>query len=180
MSSVIASRRYAAALFSAAEEGNFLDQIVEEMNEIGEVLKHSRDLVHILRSPLVQNDKKVHILEDIFKGRVGDKVFIFLKLVGKKNRLGHLPQIVEEFQILVDEKREIININVTSAVELNDEQANDLVMKLGEFTGKKVRARMLVNEAFIGGVSIKIGDTIYDGTVSHQLQMLRQTLVSKK
>ena len=84
MSTLIASRRYAAALFSAAEEGNFLDQIVEELNVIRDVLHNSRDLVHALRSPLVKGDKKIHILEEIFNGLVGDKMFLFLKLVAQK------------------------------------------------------------------------------------------------
>ena len=66
MSSVITSRRYASALLSAAERGNFLDQIVEELQVVKVVLEHSRDLVQALRSPLVKGDKKIHILEERF------------------------------------------------------------------------------------------------------------------
>ncbi len=179
MSIVIASRRYATALLSAAEEGNFLDQIVEELKLISDVLHNSRDLVHILRSPVVKGDKKIHILEEIFKGHVGDKMFLFLNLVAKKKRAGLLPEIIDEFQILIDEKRGVINVDVTSAVELSDEQTNDLVSRLVAFTGKKVRLKLLINEAFIAGISVKIGDTIFDGTVSHQLHKLRQALVSQ-
>ena len=178
MSSLIASRRYASALLSAAEEGNFLDTIVEELQVIKEVLEHSRDLVHALRSPLVKGDKKIHILEEVFRGSVGEKMFLFLKLVARKKRAGLLPEIIDEFQILLDEKRGIINVDVTSAVQLSDEQTDELVTMLAAFTGKKIRARMAVNEQFIGGVAVKIGDTIYDGSISHQLQVLRQTLVA--
>jgi len=178
MSSLIASRRYASALLSAAEEGNFLDIIVEELQVIKEVLEHSRDLVHALRSPLVKGDKKIHILEEVFRGSVGEKMFLFLKLVARKKRAGLLPEIIDEFQILLDEKRGIINVDVTSAVQLSDEQTDELVTRLAAFTGKKIRARMAVNEQFIGGVAVKIGDTIYDGSISHQLQVLRQTLVA--
>ena len=178
MSSLIASRRYASALLSAAEEGNFLDTIVEELQVIKEVLEHSRDLVHALRSPLVKGDKKIHILEEVFRGSVGEKMFLFLKLVARKKRAGLLPEIIDEFQILLDEKRGIINVDVTSAVQLSDEQTDELVTRLAAFTGKKIRARMAVNEQFIGGVAVKIGDTIYDGSISHQLQVLRQTLVA--
>ena len=178
MSSLIASRRYASALLSAAEEGNFLDQIVEELQVIKEVLEHSRDLVHALRSPLVKGDKKIHILEEVFHGSVGEKMFLFLKLIARKKRAGLLPEIIDEFQILLDEKRGIINVDVTSAVQLSDEQTDELVTMLAAFTGKKIRARMAVNEQFIGGVAVKIGDTIYDGSISHQLQVLRQTLVA--
>ena len=178
MSSVITSRRYASALLSAAEEGNFLDQIVEELQVIKVVLEHSRDLVQALRSPLVKGDKKIHILEDIFRDSIGEKMFIFLKLIARKKRAGLLPEIIDEFQVLLDEKRGVINVEVTSAVKLSDEQSEELMTRLAVFTGKKIRAKMLLNDQFIGGVAIKIGDTIYDGTISHQLQLLRRTLVS--
>ncbi len=178
MSTLIASRRYASALLSAAEEGNFLDLIVEELQVIKGVLENPRDLVHALRSPLVKGDKKIHILEEIFRDSIGEKMFMFLKLVVRKKRAGLLPEIIDEFQILLDEKRGVINVDITSAVPLSDEQVDELVMKLAAFTGKKIRPRMLLNEQFIGGVAIKIGDTIYDGTISHQLQLFRRTLVS--
>ncbi len=89
-----------------------------------------------------------------------------------------MPEIIDEFQILLDEKRGVINVDITSAVTLSESQSSELVARLATFTGKKIRPKMAINEQFIGGVAIKIGDTIYDGSISHQLQMLRQTLVS--
>jgi F-type H+-transporting ATPase subunit delta len=178
MSTLIASRRYASALLSAAEEGNFLDTIVEELQVIREVLEHSRDLVHALRSPLVKGDKKIHILEEVFRDSIGEKLFLFLKLVARKKRAGLLPEIIDEFQILLDEKRGVINVDITSAVQLSPAQSDELVARLAAFTGKKIRPNMALNEQYIGGVTVKIGDTIYDGTISHQLQMLHQALVS--
>jgi len=180
MSSVITSRRYASALLSAAEEGNFLQQIVEELQVIKVVLEHSRDLVQALRSPLVKGDKNIHILEDIFKDSIGEKLFIFLKLVARKKRAGLLPEIIDEFQVLLDEKRGIINVEITSAVKLSDEQSNELVKRLEVYTGKKIRASIAINESLIGGVSVKIGDTIFDGSISHQLQRFRQALTADK
>ena len=180
MSSVITSRRYASALLSAAERGNFLDQIVEELQVVKVVLEHSRDLVQALRSPLVKGDKKIHILEEIFKDSIGEKLFIFFKLVARKKRAGLLPEIIDEFQVLLDDKRGIINVDITSAVTLSEEQSNELLSRLEVYTGKKIRPRMALNEALIGGVSVKIGDTIFDGTISHQLQRFREALVAEK
>ncbi|MBV5303623.1 MAG: F0F1 ATP synthase subunit delta [Chlorobium sp.] len=179
MSSLIASRRYASALLTAAVEGNFLDQIVREFEEIKEVLHNSRDLTHTLRSPVVNGDKKIKILEEIFKDSVGDQMFVFLRLVTRKKRAGQLPEIIDEFQILLDERMGVVNAAIVSAVTLSDEQSADLVARLESYTGKRVRATMSTNAAFIGGVSVKIGDTIFDGTISHQLTKLRETLVSE-
>lgn len=178
MSVVIAGRRYANALLSVVEEANTVDATLASMELIGDVLKHSRDLVHILKSPLVNDDKKIHIVEDIFRGKVNDTVLLFLRLVGKKNRLGHLPHIVEEFKNLLDEERGIINVDITSAVVLSDEQANELVSTIADMSGKQVRATLTVDEGLIAGVSVQIADTIIDGTVRHQLAKLRSSLVA--
>ncbi|WP_076791222.1 F0F1 ATP synthase subunit delta [Chlorobium sp. KB01] len=178
MSSLIASRRYASALLSSAEEGGFLDTIVEELKQIREVLNNSRDLVHVLRSPLIQGDKKVHILEEIFRDSVGQKMHLFLSLIANKKRAGLLPEIIDEFQVLLDEKQGVLNADVTSAVALSDLQVSDLVSKLTASTGKTIRAKMKVNADLIGGVSVKIGDTILDGSVSHQLEMLKHSLMT--
>lgn len=179
MSSVIASRRYATALMSAAEEGGFLDQIVDELKLIGETLDNSRDLVHALRSPLVKGDKKVHILEAVFKDSVGEKVLLYLSLIARKKRAGLLPEIIREFQELLDEKKGVINVDVVSAVNLSEEQVDKLVDKLSASTGKKIRAKLSLDEKLLGGVSVKIGDTIYDGSISYQLLKLKETLASE-
>ena len=128
----------------------------------------------------VKGDKKIHILEEIFKDSIGEKLFIFLKLVARKKRAGLLPEIIDEFQVLLDDKRGIINVDITSAVTLSEEQSNELLNRLEVYTGKKIRPRMALNEALIGGVSVKIGDTIFDGTISHQLQRFREALVAEK
>jgi len=180
MSSLIASRRYAWALLSAAEEGQFLDQATDALNSIKETLANSRDLVHVLRSPLINGDKKTHILEEVFKEIAGEKVMIFLRLLADKKRAGQLPEIIGEYQKLLDEKNGVINVSINSAVMLSDEQAKDLVNKLANYTGKKVRAKMKLEEALLGGVTVKIEDTIIDGSVRHQLQMMKKSLLAGK
>ncbi|NTU96897.1 MAG: F0F1 ATP synthase subunit delta [Chlorobiaceae bacterium] len=180
MSIVIASRRYATALMSAAEDGGFLDKAVEELKVIREVLSESRELVHALRSPLIRGDKKAHILEEIFSGSVSEKMLLFMNLISRKKRAGILPQIIDEFMIILDAKRGIVNADVTSAVTLSREQVDSLVSKLSLSTGKQIRATMSIDEELLGGVSVKIGDTIFDGSIKYQLQMLRQALVSER
>jgi len=179
MSSLIASRRYASSLLTAAVEGNFLDQIVQELEVIREVLHNSHDLVCVLRSPVIKGDKKIKILQDVFGNSVGEKMFLFLRLVTKKKRAGQLPEIISEFQALLDERQGVVNADIVSAVALSDEESAALVSRLESYTGKRVRARLSVNEAFIGGVSVKIGDTIFDGTISHQLTKLKETLLAE-
>ncbi|HWQ27297.1 MAG TPA: F0F1 ATP synthase subunit delta [Chlorobaculum sp.] len=179
MSSAIASRRYASALLDVAVDGNFLERVTEDLQKIDEVLSQSRELLHALRSPLINGDKKSRLLEEIFRNEIGEKTMLFIKLLAHKKRAGVLPGVINEFTTLLDEKNGVINADVKSAIKLSDDQARDLVNGLSVRTGKKIRAKISLDEALIGGVTVKIGDTILDGSVSHQLQLLRKTLVGE-
>jgi F-type H+-transporting ATPase subunit delta len=179
MSSAIASRRYASALLDVAVDGNFLERVNEDLQKIDEVLSQSRELLVALRSPLINGDKKSHLLEEIFRNDIGEKTMLFVKLLAHKKRAGLLPEVIGEFATLLDEKNGVVNADVKSAVKLSDDQAKDLVNGLSVRTGKKIRAKISLDEALIGGVTVKIGDTILDGSVSHQLQLLRKALVGE-
>jgi F-type H+-transporting ATPase subunit delta len=179
MSSAIAGRRYAVALLEVAVEGNFLESVTEDLRKIQEVLAGSHELVTALRSPLINVDLKSKILEEIFRNEIGEKTMIFIKLLAHKKRANLLAGVISEFNALIDERNGVINADVKSAVKLSDEQAKELVNSLSDRTGKKIRARMLLDENLIGGVSVKIGDTIIDGSISHQLEMLKHSLLAE-
>jgi F-type H+-transporting ATPase subunit delta len=178
MSSAIAGRRYAVALLDVAVEGNFLDKVTEDLQKIQEVLAGSRQLVMALKSPLINVDLKSRIFEEIFSKEISEKTMIFIKLLAHKKRANLLGGVITEFNALIDERNGVINADVKSAVKMSDEQAKELVNGLSVRTGKKIRARMSLDESLIGGVTVKIGDTILDGSISHQLQMLRKSLVA--
>ncbi|MCE1272981.1 MAG: F0F1 ATP synthase subunit delta [Chlorobiaceae bacterium] len=176
MSSAIASRRYALALLEVAADGNFLETVTEDLQNIQEVISGSHDLQLALKSPLVKGDAKSRILENIFGSHVCDKTMVFLKLLAHKKRANLLSEVVTEFNSLLDERNGYLNADVKSAVKLSDEQARELVNGLSVRTGKKIRAKMSLDESLIGGFTVKIGDTILDGSVSHQLQLLKKSL----
>lgn len=166
-------------MLDVAEEGNFLDKATEDLQKIKDVLDQSRELIMALRSPLVKGDAKARILHEIFRNDIGDKVMLFLKLLANKKRAGLLPEVIEEFHALLDEKKGVVNVEVKSAVKLGDDQAKELVNGLASYTGKKIRAKMTLDEALIGGVTVKIGDTILDGSVRHQLVLLKHALAGE-
>ncbi len=176
MSTAIASRRYASALLDVAVEGNFLETVTADLQQIQEVITGSRELQMALRSPLIKGDHKARILAEIFGGRICDKTMTFLRLLAHKKRANLVSEVVSEFSSLLDERNGYLNAEVKSAVKLSDEQAKELVNGLSTRTGKKIRAKMSLDESLIGGFTVKIGDTILDGSVSHQLQLLRRSL----
>jgi F-type H+-transporting ATPase subunit delta len=178
MSSAIAGRRYAVALLEVAVEGNFLEKVTDDLQKIQEVLGSSHELVVALKSPLINVDLKSRILEEIFKDVVDKKTMTFIKLLAHKKRANLLKEVIAAFNELLDERNGVVNADVKSAIRLNEEQAKELVNKLSARTGKKIRAKMSLDESLIGGVTVKIGDTILDGSISHQLDMLRTSLTA--
>lgn len=176
MSTVIASRRYASALLDVAEDGHFLDVVKEDLEKIQDVLGQSRELSNAIKSPLIRGDAKARFLEAIFRNDVGEKTMVFLTLLAKKKRAGLLSEVIDEFNALLDEKRGIVNAVVKSAVALSEDQEKALVDKLSAWSGKTVRPAISLDAALIGGVKVKIGDTILDGSVQHQLQRLKKSL----
>lgn len=179
MSTAIASRRYASALLDVAVEGNFLETVTGDLQLIQEVISASRELQLALKSPLIKGDHKSRILEEVFRGKIGDKTMIFLKLLSHKKRANLIVEVVAEFTTLLDEKNGYLNADVKSAVKLSDEQARELVNGLSSRTGKKIRAKMSLDESLIGGFTVKIGDTILDGSISHQLHQLKRSLAAE-
>jgi F-type H+-transporting ATPase subunit delta len=175
MSSTIASRRYARALLEVAEEGGLVEQVAKDLEVIRETLEGSRELVAMLKSPVIKGDTKSKILSEIF-GELSEKTLLFISLLCKKKRASILPDVIEEFSALRDERGGIVNVDVTSAIELDDEQSKKLIDGLAGYTGKKVRAKLSLDKALLGGVTVKIGDTILDNSVRHQLQMLNEAL----
>ncbi|ASQ91478.1 F0F1 ATP synthase subunit delta [Prosthecochloris sp. GSB1] len=176
MSTAIVSRRYATALLDVAEEGGFIDTVTADLEVIGDTVAGSRDLLNMLKSPLLKGDLKARVFKEVFKGMLSEQTLRFIDLLCRKKRAALLAEVIEEYGALRDERNGIVNVDVHSAVELDDEQSKKLINELAAYTGKKVRANLSLDEQLLGGVTVKIGDTILDGSVKHQLEMLRDAL----
>ncbi len=175
MSSTIASRRYARALLEVAEEDGLVEQVAGDLEVIRETLDGSREIVTMLKSPVIKGDTKSRILKEVFSG-LSEKTLLFINLLCRKKRAAILADVIDEYSALRDERAGIVNVDVTSAVELDEEQSKTLIEGLAGYTGKKVRARLSLDERLLGGVTVKIGDTILDNSVKHQLQLLNIAL----
>lgn len=174
----IVGRRYALALAEVAEQQNTLGDMVKDLSYIDEVIKGSKQLRIVLQSPLIQGYKKAGILTSLFQGQVSDQSVGFLKLLASKGRSDKLAEVIAEFNALLDEKSGIVTVDVKSAVELDQIQSEELRQKLENFTAKKIKIRMATDKELIGGLTVKIGDTVLDGTIKHKLEMLREQLVN--
>lgn len=167
-----AARRYASAFLKLSLEKGILEKILEDIRLIDETIDASRELDLFLRSPVIRSDDKRKALAEIFSASVDPVTMHFLDFIARKGRERLLGQIMRSFLRLYKEHAGIIDVEVRSAMELEDEQREKLQKTLEETTGKKVEPSWLTDPGLIGGLAVRIDDTVIDGTVKHKIDQL--------
>jgi F-type H+-transporting ATPase subunit delta len=172
------SYRYASSLLETAEEKNILESVAKSIRLIKEVIKENPKLQKILENPVVKQHIKLSILEEIFKSKIDNDTMNFLRFVVQKNRENFIPGILENFMELYDDKLGIVNVIVKTAFEFDDEQKKLLKEKLENFLNKNTRIGYTLDENIVGGFVARIGDTVYDASLKHQLELLKKQFLS--
>jgi len=172
------ARRYAQALFLSALEKDLLDQVEGDLRLVVNEVEKNEDLMRFVDQQLIPPENKTEVIERIFKGKISDLSMNFLKLVFRKRRERFLKEFLEEFVELADSARGIEKVEITTAVELSPEQREFVKNKLSEMINKKVKLMEKVDPKILGGMVVKIGDRVYDGSVINQLNALKRHLKS--
>jgi F-type H+-transporting ATPase subunit delta len=162
----------AMALIKWAEEENQLYTVLEDIRLIDETIHDSRELVLFLRSKLIKPDRKQAVMQELFENKVSTYTLEFLKLVVEKNREDLLPDIVRSFSEQYNKQAGIIDVEVVSADELQEAQVEALKSALEKQTGKQVQLIFKTQPDLLGGLTVKIEDTVIDGSIKHKLQEL--------
>jgi len=170
------ARRYAEAILALAIEKNETERWEKDLQESLKLLDE-KDLVNLLENPEVPTLEKKKIIRRLLGGKVSPLALNFMLLIVQRNRLENLPQIYAEYRLLLDDYRQTLVAEVTTAVELTKEQEEALRKRLGEITGKKVSLKVTVDPSLIGGLVAKVGDRLIDGSVTAKLEALREQLV---
>jgi len=177
------ARRYARALFdlacekdAAPQERNMVDQIESELLEIRTILKNNIELQKVLYHPQIVTADKKDLLDQLFEGKISEITSNFLALLVDRRREKYFSDIVDEYVALANESRGVVEANVTSAIELKDEEKSELNSILAKLTGKKVQTIYDVDPAIVGGVIVRIGDKIIDGSIKTRLNTLGEQL----
>ncbi len=171
------AERYAAALADVAVERKNSETIRRNLAAFVEAFSSIADLRNALESPALNAEVKRKVIAEV-AGKMGLDVAVrnFVYLVVDHRRTEILPEIEEAFFSELNERLGIVDAEVTSAHELNDDEKRQLRSVLEQRTGKKVEARFQIDGALLGGAVVRLGSTIYDGSVRDQLKRLREQL----
>ena len=171
-----AARRYSRALFQAALKSGNLDAVAENLDDITRTAKTSPDLMNVLRHPRIIRERKRALLHQIFEGRVQPVVENFLFLLIEKDRAAILPDIAAQFRESLDAYRHEMDVEAVTAVPLTSAQADALRLRLEATTGNKIRLQTRVDDTILGGLMVRMGDKLYDGSLVAQLQRIEEQL----
>ena len=176
------ARRYAKALLSAVAEMNRpaqgAEQVALDLEAIAATVGRFNELELLLLNPAVEADDKAAVLMEIGVRRgMGSVTQRFIRVLAERERLDHLQAVAEAFRALANEQEGVINAEITSPQELDDNDIAALRAKLGEATGQQVRLTIKTDPELLGGLVTRIGDVIYDGSLRYQLDRLRGQMI---
>lgn len=171
----VAERVYAKALFEAATEGGRLESVRDELQAFAEAVDRVPELRGLLLNPQVDSNDKADALAAILAD-ADDLVRNFLLLVAEKGRAPQLDDIVKEFDTLVAAEEGILDVELTTAVELSDADAAKLLGQIEQVSGRRLRATRHVDPALIGGFVLQAGSYRADSSLRGRLEGLRRQL----
>jgi F-type H+-transporting ATPase subunit delta len=182
MASAVASR-YARALVDVVlAPGSALspEDAVTQLRAVALMVAQSAELRTALLTPAIQASRKRAVIAKLLDGMsASHRIRNFLFVIIDHRRIGILNEIQEAFEVLLDERLGFVRAEVTSATALDEKRSADLESELARLTGKRMRLRFTVDPALIGGMTARIGSTVYDGSVRGQIQQLRRQLTGQ-
>ncbi|MBV9554066.1 MAG: F0F1 ATP synthase subunit delta [Alphaproteobacteria bacterium] len=171
------AERYAAALFELADEQHALDETADNLREVRAMLAESADLDRLVRSPVLSRAEQGKAIGAVAEqARLSALTRGFLGVVARNRRLFAVPAMIEAFLAQLAERRGEVTAEVTAAQELSQAQQDALGEQLRRVVGGRVAVNVKVDGSLLGGMIVKIGSRMIDGSVKGQLQRLQLSM----
>jgi F-type H+-transporting ATPase subunit delta len=173
----VVDRVYANALFEAALEQGRLEQVREQLEQVVTAEAEVPELRELLRNPQLDPRARAAALGDVLAGSE-ELLRNFLLVLADKGRTGQLEEIARELDRLIAEHEGIVHAELTTAVELSDDEARTLLQQIEQASGRKVEANRNVDPSLIGGIVLQVGSHRLDASVRGRLERLRRELAT--
>ncbi len=164
---------YARSLFQVAQEQGKIDLIKEQLDQFAKVLNENRDFAIFFFSPYFSTEEKKENLTKSVEG--ADPAFLnFLEALIENHRFPALDRIRERYQYMWEEENKLLSVQVTTAVELDPQTVEKLGSQIGESTGRKVDVSATVDDEIVGGIVLRVGNSILDASIKTRLEKFKQ------
>lgn len=169
-------KEYAMALFSLAQETDAVNEISEALDTVSAVMKENPEYTDFLASPNIPKSERAAAIEQAFSGSVPEHVVSFLSILCDRGRIRNLSECISEYRQLCDAANRISVAEISSAVELTENEKSALTKKLEKLCGNSVVLNCTVDPSLIGGMVVSVDGRIIDGSIRHRLHELKEVM----
>jgi F-type H+-transporting ATPase subunit delta len=164
---------YARALFEVASEQGKLDVVREQLGQFADALHEHRDLAVFFFSPYFSTEEKKQGLHGALEG-ADPAIVNFLETLLERHRMPVIFRIRQQYEALWDKENKLLPVEVTSAVDLDEATVQSIGERIGEQTGQRVELTSKVDPGILGGIVLRVGNSILDASIKHRLDQLRK------
>lgn len=175
----IVAKRWALALMELAQEDDNIskEDILDDLREVSETIESSEELSNVINNPSISTEEKQVVLCKLFQNSIMPIVYNFLFALNLKKRVSIIPEIAVEFGKELERLKNIARVNITSAIELNDERKEQIKSKIAEKINKDIVVEWGVDSDIIAGLIFNIEELIIDNSIRHKLEDLSKEII---
>ena len=170
-------KKYAQLLYQVAVKEDDINQISDCLHSIRSILKSVPELNQLFITRRVQVQDKMNMLKNILGDKISDIVMDLMVLLMENGHMMLLGEVVKRFDYLKDKDSEIIKVQITSSSILSDDEVQRISLNIENKIQKKVDVTMVTDTSIVGGIKLRVGNTLIDGSVYNRLQKMRDTLI---
>ena len=173
-------RRYALALYEIAEKNNKVDEYLQDLREICDIFESNKDFYEVIKHPKVNTAKKKEIFTDLFKGKVDEELLSFIIILIEKGRILQLKQKLVQMEIIDLERKNTIRGVVKTAIPILSEELDNLKVIFEKKYDKTILFATKIDKTILGGVYVKVGNDVIDGTLKSKIEEMKDLMLKKE
>ena len=174
------NRRYALAIYEIAEEKGKIEKYLNDLREVVSVINNNEEFLQVIKHPQISTSRKKEIFTNAFKDAVDEDLISFLLILIEKHRILYLDGILIEVERIHLEKSNTLLANVKTVVPLKINERSDLTSKLEQVYKKSIILKEEIDRSIIGGVYVRIGNDVIDGTIRSKFEEMRKLMLNRE
>ena len=175
----LASKKWARALIELVIEDDNIskEDVLSDLRSVAETFQSSQELSDVINNPSVSKEEKQIVICKLFQDKILPIVYNFLFALNLKKRINLISDITDEFEKELEELKNIVRVNITSAIDLSDDKKADIRNKVAEKLKKDIKVSWGVDADIIAGLIFNINDTVVDNSIKYKLDKLSESIV---
>ncbi|MBZ9606400.1 F0F1 ATP synthase subunit delta [Clostridium estertheticum] len=169
-------KRYALALYTVAEEKGKVEEYLNDLREIVSLMKNDSEFLKVIKYPQISTSAKKKMFIRVFKGKIDEDLLSFLLILIEKDRILFTAEKLKQMEKIHLERNNTLMVVVKTVIPLKETERENLRMKLYKMYDKKIIFDERLDKSVIGGVYIRVGDDVIDGTIKSKLEEMKKLM----